>query len=135
MIEAGETKEAGVRSAGTTSAAGIKKKRGESIMMKRHRLLSFLICIVMVTAFVGCASTTKKASTGEYIDDSVITTKVKAALVEDPMTKAYQINVETFKGEVQLSGFVDSAQSVKKAGEVARGVKGVTSVKNNLIVK
>ena len=128
-------KEAEARSVGTTSVTGIKKKRGESIMMKRHRLLSFLICIVLVAAFVGCASTTKKASTGEYIDDSVITTKVKAALVEDPMTKAYQINVETFKGEVQLSGFVDSAQSVKKAGEVARGVKGVTSVKNNLIVK
>jgi osmotically-inducible protein OsmY len=104
-------------------------------MLRRHRTLSILICIGLIAVFVGCASTPKKASTGEYIDDSVITTKVKAALVEDPMTKAYQINVETFKGEVQLSGFVDSAQSVKKAGEVARGVKGVTSVKNNLIVK
>jgi osmotically-inducible protein OsmY len=98
-------------------------------------MLSFLICIGLIAVFVGCASTPKKASTGEYIDDSVITTKVKAALVEDPMTKAYQINVETFKGEVQLSGFVDSAQAVAKAGEVARGVKGVKSVKNNLIVK
>jgi osmotically-inducible protein OsmY len=104
-------------------------------MVKRHRILGFLLCIALVTAFLGCASTPKKAGTGEYIDDRVITTKVKAALVEDPMTKAYQINVDTFKGEVQLSGFVDSAQSVKKAGEVARGVKGVTSVKNNLIVK
>ena len=104
-------------------------------MTKRHRILSFLICIGLIAAFLGCASTPKKESTGEYIDDSVITTKVKAALVEDPVTKAYQINVETFKGEVQLSGFVDSAQAKAKAGEVARGVKGVISVKNNLIVK
>jgi osmotically-inducible protein OsmY len=104
-------------------------------MMKRHRTLSILICIGLIAVFVGCASTPKKSSTGEYIDDSVITTKVKAALVEDPMTKAYQINVDTFKGDVQLSGFVDSAQAVAKAGEVARGVNGVKSVKNNLIVK
>jgi len=104
-------------------------------MVKRHRMLSILICVGLVAVFLGCASTAKKESTGEYIDDSVITTKVKAALVEDPVTKAYQINVETFKGEVQLSGFVDSAQAKAKAGEVARGVKGVKSVKNNLNVK
>ena len=104
-------------------------------MVKRHRMLSILICIGLVAVFLGCASTPKKESTGEYIDDSVITTKVKAALVEDPVTKAYQINVETFKGEVQLGGFVDSAQAKAKAGEVARGVKGVKSVKNNLNVK
>jgi osmotically-inducible protein OsmY len=104
-------------------------------MMKRNRILSFLVCIVLVTAFLGCASTPKKEGTGEYIDDSAITTKVKAAIFNDPALKVFQINVETFKGEVQLSGFVDSAQSVSKAGEVARGVKGVKSVKNNLIVK
>ena len=104
-------------------------------MMRRHRLLSILICTVLVAAFVGCASTPKKSGTGEYIDDSVITTKVKAAILDEPTLKVFQVNVETFKGEVQLSGFVDSAQSVKKAGEVARGVKGVTSVKNSLIVK
>jgi osmotically-inducible protein OsmY len=104
-------------------------------MVKRHRLLSFLICIALVTVFIGCASTPKKAGTGEYIDDSAITTKVKAAIFNEPTLKVFQINVETFKGEVQLSGFVDSAQSVTKAGEVARGVKGVKSVKNSLIVK
>jgi osmotically-inducible protein OsmY len=104
-------------------------------MVKRHRLLSFLICIALVTVFIGCASTQKKAGTGEYIDDSAITTKVKAAIFNEPTLKVFQINVETFKGEVQLSGFVDSAQSVTKAGEVTRGVKGVKSVKNNLIVK
>jgi osmotically-inducible protein OsmY len=104
-------------------------------MAKRHRILSILICIGLIAVFLGCASTPKRESTGEYIDDSVITTKVKAAIFNEPSLKVFQINVETFKGEVQLSGSVDSAQSVKKAGEVARGVGGVTSVKNNLIVK
>ena len=104
-------------------------------MVKRHRILSFLICIGLVIVFLGCASTPQREGTGEYIDDSAITTKVKAAIFNDPTLKVFQINVETFKGEVQLSGFVDSAQSVKRAGEVARGVKGVKSVKNNLIVK
>lgn len=118
-----------------TRSSCTNRTKGESVMVKRHRLLSFLVCIVLVTAFVGCASTPKKAGTGEYIDDSVITTKVKAAILDEPTLKVFQINVETFKGDVQLSGFVDSAQSVKKAGEVARGVKGVKSVKNNLIVK
>lgn len=104
-------------------------------MVKRHRILSFLVCITLVTAFLGCASTPTREGTGEYVDDSAITTKVKAAIFNDPSLKVFQINVETFKGEVQLSGFVDSAQSIKKAGEVARGVKGVKSVKNSLIVK
>ena len=104
-------------------------------MVKRHRILSFVFCIVLIAVFLGCASTQKREGTGEYIDDSVITTKVKAAIFNDPSLKVFQINVETFKGEVQLSGFVDSAQMVKKAGEVARSVNGVKSVKNNLIVK
>jgi hypothetical protein len=111
------------------------KKRGDCIMVKRHRILSFLVCIVLVAAFMGCASTEKKRGTGEYIDDGAITTKVKAAILNEPTLKVFQINVETFKGDVQLSGFVDSAQSVSKAGEVARGVKGVKSVKNSLIVR
>jgi osmotically-inducible protein OsmY len=97
--------------------------------------LSFLVCIGLIAVFLGCASTPMREGTGEYIDDSAITTKVKAAIFNDPSLKVFQINVESFKGEVQLSGFVDSAQSVKKAGEVARGVNGVKSVKNNLIVK
>ncbi|HEX9849849.1 BON domain-containing protein [Candidatus Deferrimicrobium sp.] len=104
-------------------------------MVKRHRLLSILICIGLVAVFVGCASTRTQQSAGEKVDDSVLTTKVKAAIFNEPSLKVFQINVETFKGEVQLSGFVDTAVSVKKAGEVARGVKGVVSVKNNLIVK
>jgi len=104
-------------------------------MGKRHRTLSFLVCILLVTVFFGCASTPTREGTGEYVDDSAITTKVKAAIFNDSSLKVFQINVETFKGAVQLSGFVDSARSVKKAGEVARSVKGVQSVKNNLIVK
>ena len=104
-------------------------------MAKKHRILSLLICIGLIAVFLGCASTPTRESTGEYVDDSVITTKVKAAIFNEPSLKVFQINVETFKGEVQLSGSVDSAQSVKKAGEVARSVGGVKSVKNNLIVK
>jgi osmotically-inducible protein OsmY len=94
-----------------------------------------MVCILLVTAFLGCASTPTREGTGEYVDDSAITTKVKAAILNEPSLKVFQINVETFKGTVQLSGFVDSAQSIKKAGEVARSVTGVKSVKNNLIVK
>jgi osmotically-inducible protein OsmY len=104
-------------------------------MTRRHRCLSFLVCIALFTAFLGCASTPTREGTGEYVDDSAITTKVKAAILNEPTLKVFQINVETFKGTVQLSGFVDSSQSIKRAGEVARGVKGVKSVKNNLIVK
>jgi len=104
-------------------------------MAKRQRALTILICIGLIVAFLGCASTTKRESTGEYIDDSAITAKIKAAIFNDPSLKVFQINVETYKGVVQLSGFVDSAQSVGKAGEIAAGVKGVVSVKNNLVVK
>jgi len=104
-------------------------------MVKRHRMLSFLVCIGLIAVFLGCASTPTRESSGQYVDDSVITTKVKGAIFDDPSLKVLQINVETFKGEVQLSGFVDTAQNVRRAGEVARGVTGVKSVKNNLIVK
>jgi osmotically-inducible protein OsmY len=104
-------------------------------MLKLHRIMKFLVCFVVIASFLGCASTRTQRGTGEYVDDSVITTKVKAAIFEEPTLKTMQIEVKTFKGEVQLSGFVDSAQSVTKAGEVARSVKGVTKVNNDLIVK
>ena len=104
-------------------------------MGKMDRILGFVVCILLVTAFLGCASTPTRESSGQYLDDSAITTKVKAAIFEDPSLKVLQINVETFKGEVQLSGFVDSAQNIRRAGDVARGVTGVRSVKNDLIVK
>ena len=81
------------------------------------------------------ASTSKKESPGEYVDDAVITTKVKAAVLEDPSLKSAEINVETFKGIVQLTGFVRSRADINKAVEVAKGVSGVKSVKNDMILK
>jgi hyperosmotically inducible protein len=82
-----------------------------------------------------CASTRTHESSGEYVDDSVITTKVKTLLANDAFFKSFQIGVETYKGVVQLSGFVNSQQAVDKAGQIARSVQGVNSVKNDLIVK
>jgi hyperosmotically inducible protein len=90
---------------------------------------------VMSLAMVACASTRTQKSPGEQVDDSVTTGRVKAALIADPVTKAHQIDVETFKGTVQLNGFVDSSASKSRASEVARGTKGVTAVQNNLTVK
>ena len=104
-------------------------------MLKPHRIVKFLACLALIASFMGCASTPTHESTGAYIDDSAITTKVKAAILTDSDLKVLQINVETFKGVVQLSGFVDSAQSVNKAEEVARAIHGVVEVKNNLFVK
>jgi osmotically-inducible protein OsmY len=90
---------------------------------------------MFIAALVACASTSKQSSTGEYVDDSVITTKVKSLLAEDDFLKSFKISVETYKGTVQLSGFVNSQQAVDKAGQIASSVKGVQSVKNDLIVK
>jgi hypothetical protein len=93
-------------------------------------LMAFLFAVL-----VGCSSTSTRSSTGEYIDDSVITTKVKAAILEDKELKVTEINVETFKGVVQLSGFVNSQSDINRAVTVARGVGGVKSVKNDMRVK
>jgi osmotically-inducible protein OsmY len=113
----------------------VYRQKGEQIMFNLNRITKFLACLVLVISFMGCASTRTHEGTGEYVDDSAITTKVKGAIFTDPALKVLQINVETFKGVVQLSGFVDSAASVAKAGEVARSVMGVVSVKNDLVVK
>jgi osmotically-inducible protein OsmY len=107
----------------------------ESIMVKLHRILQLMICIGLITTFLGCAATQKHESSGQYVDDSVITTKVKAAIFDEATLKTLQINVKTYKGVVQLSGFVDSAQSVRKAGEVAGRVEAVKKVENDLVVK
>ncbi|MDT8441175.1 MAG: BON domain-containing protein [Desulfuromonadales bacterium] len=104
-------------------------------MFKLQRILQLMVCLVVLAAFVGCATTATQSGPGEYIDDTVITTKVKSEIFAEPELKSLQINVETFKGVVQLSGFVDSVQSVKKAEDVARSVNGVVSVKNDLIVR
>jgi osmotically-inducible protein OsmY len=104
-------------------------------MKKINSVVGYLVLIMLIAGFVACASTSKKESTGEYVDDSVITTKVKSLLAKDDFLKSFQIGVETYKGTVQLSGFVNSQQAVDKAGQITRGVKGVTAVKNDLIVK
>jgi len=103
--------------------------------MKQLKYISTIIVAFMLATTLGCASTPKQEGTGEYIDDSVVTTKVKAAVLNEPSLKSSEINVETFKGVVQLSGFVSTAADVKKAVEVARSVKGVKSVKNDMRVK
>jgi len=93
------------------------------------------VVLLILIALVACASTRTHESAGEYVDDSVITTKVKTLLANDDFFKSFQISVETYKGIVQLSGFVNSQQAVDQAGQIARSVQGVNSVKNNLIVK
>ena len=104
-------------------------------MKKRNIVIPFLVLLMLIATFAACASTRTHESAGEYVDDSVITTKVKSLLAEDDFLKSFQISVESFKGTVQLSGFVNSQKAVDKAGEIARSVKGVQSIKNNLIVK
>ena len=109
--------------------------KGDDFMVKRDRMVKFLVCIGLIIAFLGCAATQHHQSTGQYVDDSVITTKVKAAILDEATLKSFQINVKTYQGVVQLSGFVDSDHSVKKAGEITNSIEGVKSVKNDLIVK
>ncbi len=104
-------------------------------MKTKNILISCLVAFMLIATFAACASTPKQESTGEYVDDSVITTKIKALIAADDFLKSFQISVETFKGVVQLSGFVNSQAAVDKAGKIAWSVKGVQSVKNNLIVK
>jgi len=110
-------------------------QRGVTAMKKRNIVIHCLVLLMLITTFVACASTRTRESTGEYVDDSVITTKVKALLADDDFLKSFQISVETYKGIVQLSGFVNSQQAVDKAGQIARSVQGVNSVKNDLNVK
>ena len=104
-------------------------------MKKRNIVIHFLVILMLIATFAACASTRTQSSAGEYVDDSVITTKVKTLLAEDDFLKSFQIGVETYKGVVQLSGFVDSQKAVDKAVEITRTVKGVESVKNDLVVK
>ena len=99
------------------------------------KYLSATFLAVTLLTSVACSSTPKQEGTGEYVDDSVITTKVKAAVFNEPSLKVAEINVETFKGIVQLSGFVGSNDSANKAIALARGVAGVKSVKNDMRIK
>ena len=103
--------------------------------MKNLRIVSTLLAAICLTTVVGCASTAKTESVGEYVDDSVITAAVKSAYAIDPSLKATEINVETFKGVVQLSGFVANQSHIASAADVARRIKGVKSVKNDIRLK
>jgi osmotically-inducible protein OsmY len=101
-----------------------------------HRLPALLLAVAAaLTTVVGCASSPRQESAGQYIDDTAITTKVKAAIFNDPSLKSAEINVETFKGVVQLSGFVNSQADITRAASVAAGVSGVKSVKNDMRLK
>lgn len=104
-------------------------------MGKFKRIFMVAIFACMLTSFLGCTTTPKRESVGEYVDDGVITTRVKAAIFDELALKTFQINVTTFQGVVQLSGFVDSAENARRAGEIARNVKGVKDVKNDLIAR
>ena len=100
-----------------------------------NRSISAVFLAVVLATAMGCAPTPTKEGTGEYVDDTVITTKVKAAIFNEPSLKSSEINVETFKGVVQLAGFAKYQADINKAGDVARGVNGVKSVKNDLRLK
>ena len=103
--------------------------------MKQLKFISTFVIAVTLAAVLGCAGTQQRESTGEYIDDTAITTKVKTAIFNEPTLKSAEINVETFKGIVQLSGFVSTQGNIYKAVEVARNVNGVMSVKNDMRLK
>ena len=99
-----------------------------------NRFATFFF-VILLASLLGCASTSKQEGTGEYIDDTVITSKVKTAIFNEPSLSSAEINVETFKGVVQLSGFVSSQADINKAVAIARGITGVNSVKNNMRLK
>lgn len=104
-------------------------------MKKKNILVRCLILVMFVAICSACATKPILENTGEFIDDSVITTKIKSQIAGDGLLKAFQISVETFRGTVQLSGFVNSQHDIDRADEIARNIKGVRSVRNNLIVK
>jgi hyperosmotically inducible protein len=103
--------------------------------MKHLKRIAVALAAISMTAVVGCASTPTREGTGEYVDDTMITAKVKTAILKEPTLKSAEINVETFKGQVQLSGFVTSQMNMQRAVEVARGVGGVKSVKDDMRLK
>jgi osmotically-inducible protein OsmY len=103
--------------------------------MKQIKYSSVFIMAIVLLFFSGCASTSTQESTGQYVDDSVITSKVKTAIFNEPSLSSAEINVETYKGVVQLSGFVNSQTDINNAAKIARGIMGVQSVKNDMRTK
>jgi osmotically-inducible protein OsmY len=104
-------------------------------MMRRNTAALIVAAMMSSGLIAGCASTSTQQSTGQAIDDGVVTAKVKAKLIEDPMTKAHQIGVETFKGTVQLTGFVESNQARTRALQLAKEVEGVKQVKDAMEIR
>lgn len=104
-------------------------------LLRRHSIVLVLVLAGGFPAIAGCAGGPTTSSTGEYIDDTVVTSKVKTALFRDPQVSGFRVQVETYKGQVQLSGFVDTPEQKARAERVARSVEGVRSVTNSLIVK
>jgi len=103
--------------------------------MTRPNHYSVFVLMFLLCSLTGCASTQHREGTGEYVDDSVITMRIKAAMLHEPSLKSSEINVETFKGIVQLSGFVSSQANIDTAVKLARGVEGVKSVQNDMKLK
>ena len=116
------------------AGSGVHIQQGSNMNNFLKYSSAFVLAVAMA-AGAGCASTSTQSSTGEYIDDTVITAKVKAAIFDDSSLKSAEINVETFKGVVQLSGFVSSQADINRAVNVVRGIEGVQSVKNDMRVK
>lgn len=103
--------------------------------MKRKQFTQIVLAAMMALVLAACAGTSKQESTGEYIDDTILTTRVKTALLNDPLVSGLAVNIETYKGTVQLSGFVKSVAERNRAVELARGVKGIRQVKNDILIR
>ena len=101
-------------------------------MMTNLKRLSAVLIIGSIVSVLGCATQSEPQSAGAYMGDAWVTTQVKSGILNEPSLKVAQINVETYKSVVQLSGFVDNAASQAKAVEIAKSVKGVTDVKNDM---
>lgn len=103
--------------------------------MKRKQFTQIVLAAMMALVLAACAGTSKQESTGEYIDDTILTTRVKTALLNDPLVSGLAVNIETYKGTVQLSGFVKSVAERNRAVDLARGVKGIRQVKNDILIR
>ena len=121
----------------TPSAASVQRRVALNHwnIMTQFTRTSILVAAIALTALAGCASTNRQESTGQYVDDTALTGKVKAAIFNEPTLKSAEINVETFKGRVQLSGFVRSRANIDTAVRIAQEVGGVSSVANDMRVK
>lgn len=104
-------------------------------MRKLNLITRFLLGLILLMSIVGCAGSKVTESTGEYFDDAIISAKVRTAILTDSRLRSMDITVTTFKGAVQLSGFVDSSQVAARAVQIVRTIKGVKLVNNSLVIK